>query len=408
MFKSLKLYTWRQIERIDIQFHPRLTILTGANGSGKTTILNLLSTHFGWSIPLVGTPERDQKTGILRYLTDFWRRLSEREDTSRYIIGQILYDKDEVGSLSIPRNSPNFTVDIQPRVVVKGLHIPSHRPVYTYQPISVIPTQPITREQAFGSYSGAVQGRYMGTGGRTANSVIKETLLALATFGYGNEVVAANPEAQRLFERFQSILREVLPPRVGFTKLRIVMPEVLFTTKSGDFSLDAVSGGIASIIDMAWQIFMGTSGHEPFVVTIDEPENHLHPELQQTILTGLLQAFPNVQFIVATHNPFIISSVPDSSVYVLNYNSANKVESTYLDFVNKSGTANDILRDVLGLPFTLPVWAERKVESIVRKYAQTELTRESFEQLRQDLAQIGLEKLVPEVIGEVVDDQKNL
>lgn len=63
MFKSLEIHGWRQIERVDIQFHPRRTILTGANGTGKTTILNLISRHFGWSIPLVSTPVRDRKTG---------------------------------------------------------------------------------------------------------------------------------------------------------------------------------------------------------------------------------------------------------------------------------------------------------------------------------------------------------
>ena len=94
------------------------------------------------------------------------------------------------------------------------------------------------------------------------------------------------------------------------------MPEVLLETKSGVFSLDAVSGGIASIIDMAWQIFMYSPYRESIVVTIDEPENHLHPELQQIILPCFVKAFPNAQFIVATHNPFIISSVKHSFVYV--------------------------------------------------------------------------------------------
>jgi recombinational DNA repair ATPase RecF len=64
MFRSLEIHTWRQIEQVEIQFHPRLTILTGANGSGKTTILNLISRHFGWSIPLVSTPKRDKKSVI--------------------------------------------------------------------------------------------------------------------------------------------------------------------------------------------------------------------------------------------------------------------------------------------------------------------------------------------------------
>ena len=62
---------------------------------------------------------------------------------------------------------------------------------------------------------------------------------------------------------------------------------------------------------------------ESFLVLLDEPENHLHPELQKSFLGNLIKAFPNVQFIVATHNPFMITSQKDSNVYVLDYNDKN-------------------------------------------------------------------------------------
>ena len=71
MFGSLEIHNWRQIEHLRIKFHDTLTILTGANGSGKTTILNLLAKHYGWNVNLVGTPKRDRKSGLLEYLPDF-------------------------------------------------------------------------------------------------------------------------------------------------------------------------------------------------------------------------------------------------------------------------------------------------------------------------------------------------
>ena len=129
MFKSLEIHTWRQIERVELQFHPRLTILTGANGIGKTTILNLISTHFGWDIPLIGTPIRDQKTGVLRYFAAVWKSLvsGSKSDPqpARHIIGEITYDDGKVGALSIPENSQTFQISIAPQNPVRGLHIPS-------------------------------------------------------------------------------------------------------------------------------------------------------------------------------------------------------------------------------------------------------------------------------------------
>ena len=141
---------------------------------------------------------------------------------------------------------------------------------------------------------------------------MKETLIALAAFGYGNPAIDPDHESLATFNGFQDVLLKILPPSLGFLRLAIRLPEIVLITRSGDFSLDAVSGGVASIIDIAWQIFMYATGDTPFAVTLDEPENHLHPELQRTLLGTFLSAFPNVQFICATHNPFIVTSIPDS------------------------------------------------------------------------------------------------
>ena len=42
MFTRLNIKEWRQFSDVDIVFHNHLTVLTGANGAGKTTILNIL------------------------------------------------------------------------------------------------------------------------------------------------------------------------------------------------------------------------------------------------------------------------------------------------------------------------------------------------------------------------------
>jgi len=43
----------------------------------------------------------------------------------------------------------------------------------------------------------------------------------------------------------------------------------------------------------------------PGVVVVDELDAHLHPDWQRTIGHWLRQKFPNIQFIVATHSPFL-------------------------------------------------------------------------------------------------------
>ena len=178
-------------------------------------------------------------------------------------------------------------------------------------------------------------------------------------FGYGNQVVAPNQEARAIFEGFSRVLSQMLPADLDFHRIAIRMPEVILETGSGDFSLDAASGGIAALIDVAWQIYMRSRSDAAFTVLMDEPENHLHPSLQRSMLPGLIEAFPQAQFIVATHNPFVVTSVRDSNVTVLDFVDG-RVESTKLEDVDRSATANQVLTDVLGVPFPAPLWVETK------------------------------------------------
>nr|WP_306660578.1 AAA family ATPase [Pseudomonas nunensis] len=53
------------------------------------------------------------------------------------------------------------------------------------------------------------------------------------------------------------------------------------------------------------------------VVLIDEVDMHLHPAWQQTVIPDLLSAFPRLQFIVTTHSPQVITSVPAHCIRVL-------------------------------------------------------------------------------------------
>jgi predicted ATP-binding protein involved in virulence len=53
------------------------------------------------------------------------------------------------------------------------------------------------------------------------------------------------------------------------------------------------------------------------ICLIDEVETHLHIELQHKALPLLTTFFPNIQFIVTTHSPFVVNSIENCKVYDL-------------------------------------------------------------------------------------------
>lgn len=413
MFDSLSIHNWRQYANVHVTFHPRLTVLTGANGSGKTTLLQLLNRHWGWNSQFVSTPRFDRK-GVRTYWTGFWEGFDEDLDSlqarnsSFEEIGHLTYSDGRSSKLRIPQGShEKYEVQIDGMPQVRGVFVPSHRSPYVYQRVEQIPTVLDAKEQIFQTYLNELMARF-NTGGRTQSPSfrIKTSLISLATFGYGNQAVQANPDAIRIFEGFEDVLRRVLPESLGFRRLVVRVPDVILDTSTGDFSFDAVSGGVAAIIDLAWQIFMYRQLNEQFVVVIDEPETHLHPALQQRLLPDLIDAFPSCQFIVATHNPFMVASVPDANVYVFTYNDARRVESARLEQVNMAGTPDEILRTVLGVPSTSPRWATERLQQILKQIEAHPITAESLEGLRAQMADIGLQHLFPSTVARVLEEHE--
>lgn len=56
------------------------------------------------------------------------------------------------------------------------------------------------------------------------------------------------------------------------------------------------------------------------IVLIDEIELHLHPQWQREVLPALQKTFPNIQFIVTTHSPQLLSNLKKEEVFILKDN----------------------------------------------------------------------------------------
>lgn len=64
------------------------------------------------------------------------------------------------------------------------------------------------------------------------------------------------------------------------------------------------------VFDIAYRSFiLNGDANSSGVVLIDELDLHLHPSLEQEVLQRFMKTFPNIQFIVSTHSPLVISNL---------------------------------------------------------------------------------------------------
>lgn len=116
-------------------------------------------------------------------------------------------------------------------------------------------------------------------------------------------------------DAFQYVERESITPMIK-THGKIVSMEKL---SSGNIllikhliGLMSRMYGICRMNDMKIENMPQISG----ILLIDEIENHLHPKWQKSIVGIIRKHFPNLQIILTTHSPFVVSSVSDAKIFV--------------------------------------------------------------------------------------------
>ncbi len=403
-FSTISLWGWRQFRRVEIDLSAQLVVLTGPNGCGKTTILNVLGKHFGWNIQFVSTPHLSSRKERRFWSDVFENRASEFSDESTQSnVGQITYSNGQTCDLRVPTQSDShqYQLSYSNQLGIPGIHIPSHRPVTNYVQIESIPVNPKSSQQQFQDFQQLLLQTYGSTNVRNPGTILKQSLIALAVFGFGNEAVAPNHQYRAMFREFEQILHRLLPRSLGFERLEVRAPDIVFHTKTGTFALDAMSGGVSAIVGMAWQIHMYGADQQFSTIIIDEPENHLHPSMQREFLPALIEAFPDYRFIVSTHSPFVVGSSPDASVYSLVFDEDRRIVSKRLANDELSGSPNRILREILDVPTTLPIWVERELAQLLSELQYNDDREASIAKIHESLVKFGIDLPLADLMREV-------
>ena len=64
------------------------------------------------------------------------------------------------------------------------------------------------------------------------------------------------------------------------------------------------------VFDIAYRSYMLNKHTNPRgIAIIDEIDLHLHPELEKVVLKRFMETFPNLQFIISTHSPLVLTGL---------------------------------------------------------------------------------------------------
>lgn len=143
----------------------------------------------------------------------------------------------------------------------------------------------------------------------------------------GEEATAK--KIQDWFDRFEAALQTLLDDKS--IHLEYDFRKYNFKIKQEGrepFGFNELSDGYSSVLyivsdlilrmDKNWLMGEEISKYDvQGIVLIDELETHLHIELQKKILPFLTEFFPNLQFIVTTHSPYILNSISNARAYDL-------------------------------------------------------------------------------------------
>lgn len=141
-----------------------------------------------------------------------------------------------------------------------------------------------------------------------------------------NKRVEKANEIQAWFEKLEQLLKQIFDDKTVELKFDEDTFEFYILQQGKEpFDFNTLSSGYQAILDIVLDIMMRMQNQTkhsfdfnlPGIILIDEIETHLHLELQKDIMPFLTTFFKNIQFIVTSHSPFILNSIEDVVIYDL-------------------------------------------------------------------------------------------
>ncbi|MHA7586639.1 restriction endonuclease subunit S [Vibrio harveyi] len=351
------LKNFRRLEDVTLKLNEsNVNVLIGDNGAGKTSILESIALSLSWLVARIKTPNgnggvieqsdinvNSNKSSIeltSKVTTDsssvdyYWRTSVSRNgftnnDESEYV--QLKYLTENIRK--------SITIDDEtsiPLVVYYGIDRTDFNAKFSplkskYNRFDAFDYPIYKSASVNGIFDWIHYRENIENETKLGNSGTQGLEALLLSQGLSRDKVN---EAIKLVENEDEILssvkRAICSVIDGITDMFVERePEIgLFVIKGNDkINVNQLSQGekilLSLVADISRRLSIINSSGKPNegkgIVLIDELELHLHPKWQQNIVRKLRETFPNIQFIITTHSPQILSTVRKDEISIINF-----------------------------------------------------------------------------------------
>lgn len=345
--QKLVLKNFRCFENLDIKLHPNLAVIVGANGSGKTSIMEgaaiAVSTIF---VKMDGLYSRRIDKNQVRLKAFSVGSTKDVQPQYPVTVQAEAMTKSGVKKWERSLNKLNgsTTISNAKEMIDLGIQFQKHLregdtklilPVIAYYGTGRLWDYHREKQSDVFETNNRMNG-YMDCVDGTANIKLMMNWFAKMTVRkYQNQELGLEgiPELEAVYAAMETCYKKItgndevkMQYNVGTKEL-----EVAYRDESGELMripINQLSDGYKSTISLVADIAYRMAALNPQllgnvcretdgVVLIDEVDLHLHPTWQQRILGDLTEIFPKVQFIVSTHAPAVINTVKSENIILL-------------------------------------------------------------------------------------------
>ncbi|MCK9237358.1 MAG: AAA family ATPase [Thiopseudomonas sp.] len=359
---SLELYEFRRYRSLSIEFEPDLTVIIGENGAGKTSIVESIARVLSWFGSRI---VKANSNGLHVLESD----INTHAKDYAQVVGSFSLNEKTSFEMSMVKTVAGWAGDISSDLIVStqlgGLYrllvadeenSNVQLPVFAYYAV----------ERASGNYIRVVAekdmkaffaSRFNGYKELSGASAKIDSFLARYV-----ELFNLAESGGRDYKVKLQLVKDAIESAVPYINNLSVdrssgRTEVKLDNFGNPINFSQLSQGqktLAALVgDLALRMLtLNPAMENPLqaqgIVLIDEIDLHLHPKLQQSVLLSLTETFKNVQFVVTTHSPHVLSTVDKRCIRKLGFESDGTAYVQKPDFQTKGVISSTVLEQLMG------------------------------------------------------------